>query len=98
MNKQKVDELEKMLLEADEQNKTLRVQFVEMEVYDLTGFAVCRDFGEEYPHCTAVNVRPVNTSENKRNTFLGNEAMLFDLDDVVEIREPASNICLFRCS
>ena len=96
MNTHDIEILDELLTEANKSKKTLRVHFVDDEVYDLTGFAICQDIEEEYPHCTAVTVHPVKVPEQKLKFLLSSAAMIFHFDEIIEVRESTTDKLLFK--
>lgn len=96
MNKEDIDILEELLTSADKSGQVLRVRFIDNEVYDLTGFAIGQDFGEDYPHCCSPVVEPINVAEEKHKLFSADVAMMFHLSDVAEVREMETGKLLFK--
>ena len=90
-----IETLVELLSDADEIKRTLRLYFFDDEVYDLTGFVVGQDTGEEYPHCTAVHVHPVRVPEHKLKHFSSDTAMFFLLNEIMEVRDAATEKLLF---
>ena len=96
MNPEAVERLVELLSNADETKRLLRLRFVDDEVYDLMGFAVCQDLGEEYPHCTAVVVYPVRAPEHKLKHLSSDVAMLFRLNEIIEVQGAVTKELLFK--
>lgn len=97
MNTQDLEALEHLLDEADEQKRMLRLHFVNGEIYELRGFSIAQDIGEEYPHCTGVLVvRIVQAPEEKRRLFPPEFALFFHLEDVILVQEVETEKTLFQ--
>ncbi len=96
MTAKTVATLYELFVNADETKQMLRVDFVGGETYNLIGFAVCQDIGEEYPHCTAISVRPIEASAEKMKRPSTDTAMFFHLNDVAEVHETLTGKLLFK--
>ena len=95
MDAEKLEELENLLLSED--TESLHVLFVDDESYELSLFSVAQDADEEFPHCTAIVIRPINIPEHKRKFFNPDSGMMFSLNDVTEVRDAKTNERIF-CS
>ncbi len=96
MKTEEVEKLEELLSDADEIKQVLRVHFVDHEVYDLTGFFIGQDFDEDYPHCYTTVIEAINTTEKGRKVFSAGVAMMLHLNDIVEVRDAATEKLLFK--
>ena len=89
MDVEKLKDLDELLMSEDPH--ALRITFVDGETYDLRQFSAA-DEGE----CVATVLQPINISERKRKFFKSNSGMLFNLSEVVEVRNLKTNEIIFR--
>lgn len=86
MNPNDVVSLERVLELFDEQRKPLRIQFNNGDVFDLRGFAVAQDIGEDHPHCTSTEViQVIAASPENAKLFNSGIALMFQFDQVANV-------------
>jgi hypothetical protein len=89
MDAERLKELDELLM--SENTQALRITFVDGEIHDLCQFSAA-DKGE----CVAAVIQPINATERKRQFFKSDLGMLFNLNEIVEIRNLNTNEVIFR--